>query len=118
MPDAQTIFSTVDALDARGVVALMAEDATMVFGNAEPLHGRDAILAAHEVFLATIKGLRHRLLNEWTVGADSIAETEVTYTRIDGKEVTVPAVSIWRVGEDGLIVSYRIFYDIAPLFAP
>jgi len=79
---------------------------------------RDAVIAGNTAFFQLIRGLRHRLLNEWTVGADSIAETEVTYTRIDGKEVTVPAVSIWRVGEDGLIVSYRIFYDIAPLFAP
>ncbi|HEX4247916.1 MAG TPA: hypothetical protein VH008_08600 [Pseudonocardia sp.] len=42
----------------------------------------------------------------------------MTYTRLDGGEVTVPAVSIWRVDDDGLIVDYRVFVDQAPLFAP
>jgi hypothetical protein len=26
-------------------------------------------------------------------------------------------VSIWRVGADGLIVDYRVFVDLAPVFA-
>jgi hypothetical protein len=32
----------------------------------------------------------------------------VTYTRRDDKQVTIPAVSIWRVGADGLIVDFRV----------
>lgn len=55
--------------------------------------------------------------HEWQVGATTIAETEVTYSRVDGKEVSLPAVSIWSTREDGLIVDYRVFVDIAPVHA-
>lgn len=42
----------------------------------------------------------------------------MTYTRRDDKRVTVPTVSIWRVGGGGLITDFRVFYDPAPVFAP
>lgn len=70
------------------------------------------------ISLVPHQGIRHELLREWTVGAETIAETNVIYLRRDGKEVTVPAVSIWRVGADGLIVDYRVFVDQTPVFAP
>lgn len=117
MPDAHTVFTKVDTLDTRAVSPLFAEDATMVFGNQEPMLGRETIVAGMQAFLSTIKGLRHDIRNEWSVGPDTIAETDVTYTRHDDKRVTIPAVTIWRVGDDGLITDYRVFFDLAPLFA-
>jgi len=118
MPDARTIFAAVDAHDIAAFDAMFADDGRFVFGNREPLVGREAVIAGNVAFFQLIRGLRHQLRNEWTFGADTIAETDVTYTRLDGKEVTVPAVSIWRVDDEGLIVDYRIFIDQAPLFAP
>lgn len=118
MPDARTTFAAVDAQDIAALAALFAEDGRLVFGNREPLVGRDAVIAGNVAFFQLVQGVRHQLRNEWTVGTETIAETDVTYTRLDGKEVTVPAVSIWRVDGDGLIVDYRIFVDQAPLFAP
>ena len=115
---AHRVFRAVDALDADALGALLAEDARMVFGNAEPLVGRAAILAGCRAFAATISGLRHRIVRDWVIGTDTIAETRVTYTRLDRKQVTVPAVSIWSVGDDGLIRDFRVFYDLAPLYAP
>jgi ketosteroid isomerase-like protein len=118
MPDAQTTFRAVDTQDVEALAGLFAEDGRLVFGNQEPLVGRAAVLAGNVAFFQLVLGVRHQLRNEWTVGAETIAETDVTYTRLDGKDVTVPAVSIWRVDGDGLIVDYRIFIDQAPLFAP
>jgi hypothetical protein len=89
----------------------------MVFGNSDPLLGRDAVLAGNIAMLGRIKGLRHVITAQWTVDDTTIAVTDVTYTRPDDKQVTLPAVSIWRVGGDGLIVDYRIYFDPAPLFA-
>lgn len=117
MVSARSVFDVVDAMDLNAVAALFAEDATMVFANGEPMVGREAVVAGNTAFMSTIKGLRHRLLNEWRVGATTIAETEVTYSRVDGKEVTLPAVSIWSTREDGLIVDYRVFVDLAPVHA-
>lgn len=115
---AAEVFAQVDRLDPDAMSALLAEDATMVFGNGDPLVGRAAILAGNIAFLGYVKGLRHEIRREWTVGDTTVAETDVTYTRRDDKQVTVPAVSIWRVGGDGLITDFRVFYDPAPVFAP
>lgn len=78
----------------------------MMFGDGAPLYGRGAI----EEFFATFKGLSHRVRREWTVA-------DVTCTRLDDQHVTLPAVSIRRVGADGLIADFRVYADLAPVFA-
>jgi ketosteroid isomerase-like protein len=118
VPSAQTVFRAVDSMDPAAFVRLLAEDARMRFGNADPLVGHEAITAGATAFFGAIQKLRHAISTVWTVGADTIAETDVTYTRHDGKEVTIPVVSIWRVGVDDRIVDYRVFFDVAPVFAP
>ena len=115
---AQQVFAAVDATEPGAIAEFFAEDARMVFGNAEPLDGREAIIAGMQAFFSTIKGLRHRIINQWYVGTDTVAETEVTYHRLDDKSVSVPVVSIWRTREDGLIDDYRVFFDLAPVYAP
>jgi ketosteroid isomerase-like protein len=117
MPDAKTVFGAVDEQDLLRLGGLMAEDVRFVMGNGEPLVGEEAVLAGNAVFFTMVKGLRHALLHEWAVGGVTIAETEVTYLRLDGKEVSVPAVTIWEVDEAGLITDLRVFIDQAPLFA-
>jgi ketosteroid isomerase-like protein len=112
------LFAAVDTKDADAFGAFLAEDARLTFGNAEPLVGRAAIVAGIDAFFTTIDGLRHRIVNEWYAGADTVVEIEVTYQRPDGKSVTVPAVSIWCSRADGLIADYRIFVDLAPVYAP
>jgi SnoaL-like protein len=114
---AQRIFQSIDSMRPGLFAERLAEDATFVFGNAEPLVGREAITAGVQEFFSTINGLRHQIINDWYVGADTIAETEVTYRRLDERTVSVRAVSIWRTREDGLITDYRVFVDLAPLYA-
>lgn len=115
--EVRRLFQTVDAFDPDGFAKLLAEDATMVFGNAEPLVGREAVADGLRAFYATIGGLRHRIVRHWRVGADTVAETEVTYRRLDGRDARVAAVTIWRTRDDGLISDYRIFIDLAPVYA-
>ncbi|TKK88579.1 nuclear transport factor 2 family protein [Herbidospora galbida] len=115
---ARRVFDVVDTFDPDEFVKLLAEDATLRFGNAAPNKGREAIAAGLRGFFSTIGGLRHRIVRTWETGADVVAETEVTYTRLDGGETGVVAVSIWTVGDDGLITDYRVFVDLAPLYAP
>ncbi|GAA3005984.1 nuclear transport factor 2 family protein [Streptosporangium longisporum] len=112
------VFQVVDSFDPDAFVRLLAEDATLVFGNAEPTTGRETIAAGLRTFFSTIGGLRHRIVRNWQVGADVIAETEVTYRRLDGREASVVAVSTWRTRDDGLITDYRIFVDLAPVYLP
>jgi uncharacterized protein (TIGR02246 family) len=118
-PDlADRIFAIVDTAQPDAIADLFTPDGRFVFGNAEPLLGRDAIAAGLAVFFTNIAGLHHEILNLWRVGPNTIAETEVTYRRHDGRSVIVPVVSIWSAGADDVITDYRIFGDLAPVFAP
>jgi hypothetical protein len=114
----QRVFQTVDSMRPDSIAELFTEDAKMVFGNADPLVGREAITAGIQGFFSTINGLQHRIVNDWHIGADTVAETEVTYRRLDDKDVSVPVVSIWHTRDDGLINDYRVFFDLTPVYAP
>jgi hypothetical protein len=116
MPTAESVFALVDKQDVQGIGALLAPRARFAIGNREPANGRDEIVATQGIFFTLVQGLRHDLLREWAVDDTTIAETNVTYTRLDGKDVTVPAVSIWTVDEADLITDFRVFVDQSPLF--
>lgn len=118
MSNAQSVFARIDRGDPAALAELFARDASMTFGNLDPMNGRKAIATGCAAFLASIASLRHHIVNQWVVGQDTIAEAEVTYTRHDGTEVTIPTASIWRCAANGLITSYRVFLDLTPVFAP
>jgi ketosteroid isomerase-like protein len=111
------VFALVDHRDAAGFAALFAADGRFTFGNADPVLGPPAIVEGVAAFFASIRGLRHHIVNRWEAAADTVVELTVDYHRLDGKTVTVPAVSIWTRDGAGLITDYRVFVDLAPLFA-
>jgi hypothetical protein len=111
------VFALVDKRDAAGFAALFVPDGRFVFGNSEPILGPAAIAEAVDAFFAGVRGLRHQIVNRWEVAADTVAELAVEYHRPDGKYVSVPAVTIFTRDDTGLITHYRIFVDLAPLFA-
>lgn len=113
---ARRVFDVVDSFDPDAFAKLFADDGTLRFGNAAPSQGPEAIAAGLHGFFSTLAGLSHRIVRSWEAGADVVAETEVTYDRLDGTQVTVVAVSIWTTGDDGLITDYRVFVDLAPLY--
>jgi hypothetical protein len=110
------LLADVDRMDAHAFASHLSEDCRLRFGNAEPVTGRAAIEAAVTGFLVTIKGLSHDIVERWDVADTTIIEAEVTYTRLDEQQVTVPVVTIYRRGDE-LIEDYRIFIDLAPVFA-
>jgi hypothetical protein len=67
-------------------------------------------------FCATVDGVEHSIVEQFESNDATIAESDVTYTRKDGDKVTVPVVTIYR-SADELIDDYRVFIDLAPLFA-
>jgi limonene-1,2-epoxide hydrolase len=116
MADRGTLFEDIDSMDPDRFVAHLADDVRMRFGNAEPVHGRDAVRATWASFCETVAGVRHDQVNRWEVGDSTIVESDVTYTRKDSTAVTVPVVTIYR-SSAGAIADYRVFIDLAPLFA-
>jgi ketosteroid isomerase-like protein len=111
------VFADVDRMDAKAFASHLAEDCLLRFGNADEVVGRDAIEAAIAGFFTTINGLTHHIIDEWGVDDATIVQIDATYTRKDDRQVTLPAVAIWRRRGGELIDEYRIYVDLAPVYA-
>jgi ketosteroid isomerase-like protein len=110
-------MAAVDARDAARFSRSIAEDGIFKFANADPVRGRAAIEAAVAAFFATIRACRHRLLRCWQDGDAVAMQGVVTYTRLDGRELSLPFVNVFVMrGEQ--IAEYLIYVDVAPLYAP
>jgi SnoaL-like domain len=116
VPNRADLFADIDSMQPDRFAQHLSPDATMRFGNAPPVHGRDAIRDAWASFCDGVDGVQHDLVEQWDTGDATIVEARVTYTRKDQRVVTVPVVTIYRAGGE-LIDDYRIFIDLAPLFA-
>ncbi|WIX77062.1 nuclear transport factor 2 family protein [Amycolatopsis carbonis] len=90
-----------------------ADEATMTYGSNDPMAGRDAIRGGLEWLFTTYSRMRHEFRNLWSSGAVLLLEANVTYVRPDGREVTLPVVTIIE-HRDGIIGGLRIFIDPTP----
>lgn len=111
------LFRAADAFDVDSYVTYLAPDVRFRFGNADPVVGRDVVRATVREFFTTIKGIKHTVLREWQEDDVLVQQLEVTYTRLDDKTVTLPAVNLLTVAE-GLITDYLIYVDLAPVYTP
>jgi ketosteroid isomerase-like protein len=111
------LFGMIDAADAAGFCSHLTEDALFRFGNAPPVQGRPAIEQAVSQFFASIRRSRHQLVRVWPAAGAVALEGVVTYTRLDGTEITLPFADTMVLREDR-IAEYYIYLDIAPLYAP
>lgn len=116
-PSTRNVFATVDSMDVDTITPLFAADSRVVFGNGQPLVGIDEIRTGITAFFDTIAGLRHEIVNEWNLGDDAIVEFKVTYDRKDGQQVTIPCVTIFHTDAAAKIDAYRVYFDVAPIYA-
>jgi hypothetical protein len=114
---AREVFRRVDGFSPAAFAELFARDGKLVFANGDPMTGPAAIEAGVGGFFGTIKGIRHEIVSEWHQQGDTVLELAVTYDRLDGKQVTIPVVAIYHRRDDGLIDDYRVFFDLAPVYA-
>lgn len=111
----ESLFNAIDAADVAAFGTCLTEDATFRFGNGPPVHGRAAIEQTVRHFFASIRRSRHRIGRIWSSEGAVALEGTVTYTRLDGSEVTLPfADTLVLRGER--ISEYNIYVDIAPLY--
>jgi ketosteroid isomerase-like protein len=119
---ARKLYDTsVDKKDAVGFAAVFTDDAWLRFGNNEPVIGRKNIEAAIAGFFTMLASLKHSTAGIWSQGDALILQADVTYTRLDGGIVTVPAVTIMRLvaaPKGPQVKRCQMFVDLAPLFAP
>jgi len=110
------LFTAIDAKDTSAFVAYLTSDAMFRFGSAPAVHGADAIGTAVGGFFQSIKSSSHRLTSIVESGSTVVCEGEVKYRRLDDREVTLPFVDVLEM-QGAHICEYKIYIDIAPLFA-
>jgi limonene-1,2-epoxide hydrolase len=110
------LFDTIDELNVDRFLHFLTDDAIFRFGSAEPAHGQVEIRAAVNDFFASIAGCKHTLNNILAGNGTLACEGEVTYTRHDGTEITLPFANIFEF-EGEHIAHYKIYADAAPLYA-
>ena len=110
------LFTAIDTTDTDRFLQCIATNATFRFGSAEAVSGHEAIGAAVDGFFVSIAGVQHRIKRTVANGSALVCEGEVTYTRLDDSRITLPFANIFEI-ENNLISDYRIYIDIAPLYA-
>ena len=110
------LFAAIDRKDVVAFAEFLTEDATFRFGSAPPVTGRAAVQSAVAAFFASIDGLSHSITHICGDASTMACEGEVCYRRLDGREVIVPFVDVFEC-TDGQISAYKIYIDIAPLYA-
>lgn len=110
------LFAAIDAQNTDTFLGFVTADAVFRFGSAPPVSGREAIRVAVDGFFSTIAGSRHELIKQMHDGETAVCEGEVTYRRHDGSELTLPFTNVFEFDGD-MIREYKIYIDIAPLYA-
>lgn len=110
------LFAAIDSQDGAAFVAFLTDDAVFRFGSSPPVQGRDAVQAAVEGFFGSIAGLSHAIHKTLRDGNTLVCEGEVTYTRHDGSTIAIPFADVFEYRGDR-IAEYKIYIDIAPLYA-
>jgi len=113
--DFKKLFASIDAMDTESFLSFIHKDATFRFGSTPAVTGHAEIRAAVEGFFSSFATLRHDLQRVIADGDAVACEGEVTYTRHDGSKITLPFVNVFKVAGK-LILQYRVYIDIAPLF--
>jgi ketosteroid isomerase-like protein len=111
------MFATLDRGDVPVYLEYLSEDAALRFGNNPPVVGRAAIKESLDGFYETFQWVRHDHVATWRRPEGAAVEADVTYLRLDGSEARAHAVTICRFNDRDEITDYRIFVDLAPLFA-
>jgi limonene-1,2-epoxide hydrolase len=110
------MYANVDAMRLEEFVAGLAPDVEVVVGNNPAMNGRQAVKEGIGYFFSTIAGLEHHFINVVEGQGLTFLEAKVDYRRKDGRQVTVPVVTVLeRKGE--LVSSLRIYFDVAPVYA-
>lgn len=110
------IFAAFDSKDVSALAAFMTDDVRLQLGNAEPMQGKPAFVAAVNAFQGSVAGVRHEVLDVWSDGPSVVIELKVHYTRLDGGAVTLPCCNVFRLRE-ALVADYRSYMDTTPIYA-
>lgn len=110
------LFQDVDAMDRDRIGPWLSADYEARFGNNPPSVGKEAALNNSARFWQTIRAMRHEVEDVLIDGNRAVSLAIVTYTRLDGSEVSMPVATAVRRSGEREIDRLWIYTDLAPLF--
>ncbi len=113
------MYRAIDAMDAAGFGACFEADGEFAYANLAPVVGPAGVEAFTNQFYTAIDGISHALKRAWEGddGRTLLGEGVATYTRKDGSRVSIAFFSVSEFGATNRLKSYRVYIDVAPLFA-
>ncbi len=112
----QELTASIDAMDADTFASFLTEDAQFRYGSSPATVGKENIRDGVAMFFTQYKKLRHSLIGTWTLPDVVFMQGDVTYTRLDGADITVPFVNCLKMRGDK-IHEYLIYIDPSPMAA-
>ena len=108
------LFKAIDNKDGELFSTFLTKNCQFRFGNLPVVEGTDNILQFVSNFFNSIHSLNHHIQAYWTLNDNLICHGSVTYTRLDGSQLTVPFANVLKYGPEG-IFEYMIFVDASAL---
>jgi ketosteroid isomerase-like protein len=108
------LFEAIDAKDADAFASFLTETAVFRYGSQQAVQGKEAIRGYVSAFFGSVEALRHQVIDTWEREDSMVCQGVVTYTRGDGRDVSVPFTNILRF-EGDLIRDYLVYVDPTPL---
>lgn len=109
------VFQLIDGRRFDELLAHLASDIEWRMTNSPPQVGLADVRQMLEEGKKLVRGMHHEITGiwrgSWSEGNVVSAETWVTYERLDGSILTLPATSTLRLRGD-LIARYQVFMDL------
>ena len=109
-------FGDADRLELPLLMRWFGPEIDLRLANVPPIVGREAVEATFADFWSGVKAMRHRREQLVTEGDTAFQGSQVTYTRLDGREVTMPVASHLRRDAAGTLDRLWIYIDLGPLY--
>jgi hypothetical protein len=112
------IHEALDEKNLDAFVAHLTPGASIRYGNGDLVAGRVAIRDAFAAFFERLGGTSHAISSQSKTDDTIVVEAMITFTRLDGSTITIPAAMVWRVAEsERLAAEGRFYLDVSPVFA-
>jgi ketosteroid isomerase-like protein len=110
-----TLSEALDSQQLDKVLELLTDDCIMKAGNGEPVKGKENIGKTFESFFPAVKSIAHDVTDIFESDNSLVHRGTVTYTRLDGSQLTVPFCDVFKM-EGTRISEYYIYIDWSELF--
>ena len=110
------LFRAIDTSDTETFLTFLSEDASFIFGNLQPVQGKENIRNFLNQFFASIDHTEHSSVKEYKSENGWFTTGMVEYTRKDGSKLKVPYCNKFEMNGDDKIAKYEIFVDNSELY--